>query len=54
VSQVPTSLAGLLSLLAGCFTQPTFQTFGMLVVGSYAFRSRAAWEAVSGGVLGVG
>lgn len=31
--QVPTSLAGLLSLLAPCFTQPTFQTFSMLVVG---------------------
>ena len=33
VSEVPTSLAGLLSLLAPCFTQPTFQTFGMLLVG---------------------
>jgi hypothetical protein len=33
MSEVPTSLAGLLSLLAGCFTQPTFQTFSMLVVG---------------------
>jgi hypothetical protein len=32
--QVPSSLAGLLSLLRGCFTQPTFDTFGMLVVGS--------------------
>ena len=31
--QVPTSLAGLLSLLGPCFTQPTFQTFSMLVVG---------------------
>ncbi|MCA1699738.1 MAG: transposase [Actinobacteria bacterium] len=31
--QVPTSLQGLLSLLRGCFTQPTFETFGMLVVG---------------------
>ena len=31
--QVPTSLAGLLSLLAPCFTQPSFQTFSMLVVG---------------------
>ena len=31
--QVPTSLAGLLSLLAPCFTQPTFQTFSMLLVG---------------------
>jgi len=33
MSEVPTSLAGLLSLLAGCFTQPSFQTFSMLVVG---------------------
>ncbi|MGH3609663.1 MAG: IS701 family transposase [Pseudonocardiaceae bacterium] len=31
--QVPTSLAGLLSLLAPAFTQPTFQTFSMLMVG---------------------
>ena len=31
--QVPSSLAGLLSLLAPCFTQPSLQTFGMLVVG---------------------
>jgi hypothetical protein len=29
----PTSLAGLLSLLAPAFTQPTFQTFCMLMVG---------------------
>ena len=34
--QVPTSLAGLLSLLRGCFTQPSFETFCMLVVGSVA------------------
>ncbi len=34
--QVPTSLAGLLSLLGPCFSQPTFQTFSMLVVGSVA------------------
>ena len=33
MSQVPSSLAGLLSLLAPCFTQPTFQTFSMLMVG---------------------
>ena len=33
MSKVPTSLAGLLSLLSGCFTQPTFQTFSMLLVG---------------------
>jgi hypothetical protein len=30
---MPSSLAGLLSLLAPCFTQPTFQTFSMLMVG---------------------
>jgi hypothetical protein len=34
VFQVPTSLGGLLVLLRPCFTQPTFQTFSMLVVGS--------------------
>ena len=34
--QVPSSLAGLLSLLSPCFTQPTFQTFGVLVVGCLA------------------
>jgi len=33
VCQVPISLAGLLSLLAPCFTQPSFQTFSMLVIG---------------------
>ncbi|MCA1680582.1 MAG: transposase [Actinobacteria bacterium] len=33
MSQVPISLAGLLSLLGPCFSQPTFQTFSMLVVG---------------------
>jgi len=33
VRQVPTSLGGLLSLLAPCFTQPSFQAFSMLVVG---------------------
>ena len=37
--QVPTSLAGLLSLLVPCFTQPTFQTFSMLMVG-FAGRIR--------------
>jgi DDE superfamily endonuclease len=51
VSQVPTSLAGLLSLLAGCFTQPTFQTFGMLVVGSVA---RARDCTVTGMLQGAG
>jgi DDE superfamily endonuclease len=33
VLQVPSSLAGLLSLCRPAFTQPSFQTFGMLVVG---------------------
>ncbi|MDA8069984.1 MAG: transposase [Actinomycetota bacterium] len=32
--QVPSSLQGLLSLLAPCFTQPTFETFSLLVVGA--------------------
>ena len=31
--QVPSSLAGLLSLCRPAFTQPSFQTFSMLVVG---------------------
>lgn len=33
---LPASLDGLLSLLAPCFTQPTFQTFRALVVGQLA------------------
>jgi len=33
VCQVPSSLAGLLSLCRPAFTQPSFQTFSMLVVG---------------------
>jgi len=33
VLQVPSSLAGLLFLCRPAFTQPSFQTFGMLVVG---------------------
>jgi len=33
VCQVPSSLAGLLSLFGPAFTQPSFQTFSMLVVG---------------------
>ncbi len=33
VLQVPSSLQGLLSLFEGCFTQPTLQTFSMLLVG---------------------
>lgn len=31
--QVPSSLQGLLSLFDGCVTQPTLQTFSMLLVG---------------------
>jgi len=34
--QVPSSLAGLLSLLEPCFTAPTFRTFSMLTVGFIA------------------
>jgi DDE superfamily endonuclease len=45
VCQVPISLAGLLSLLAPCFTQPSFQTFSMLVVG---FASRVRDCTVTG------
>ncbi len=33
VLQVPSSLQGLLSLFDGCFTQPSLQTFSMLLVG---------------------
>jgi hypothetical protein len=36
VLQVPTSLAAVLSLLRGCFTQPSFETFSMLLIGSVA------------------
>ncbi len=36
---MPSSLAGMLSLLAPCFTQPTFQTFNAMVVG-FAGRIR--------------
>ena len=43
--QVPSSLAGLLSLLAPCFTAPTFQTFSMLTVG---FIARIRENTVTG------
>jgi DDE superfamily endonuclease len=33
---VPASLAGLVSLFAGCFTQPTFRTFRALLIGFIA------------------
>jgi hypothetical protein len=37
---VPVSLDGLLSLLAPCFTQPTFQTFRALLVGQISQTER--------------
>ena len=37
---VPVSLDGLLSLLAPCFTQPTFQTFRAMVLGQVAQTGR--------------
>jgi hypothetical protein len=37
---VPVSLDGLLSLLAPCFTQPTFQTFRALLVGQVSQTGR--------------
>ncbi len=43
--QVPSSLAGLLSLLAPCFTTPSFQTFSMLTVG---FIARIRENTVTG------
>jgi hypothetical protein len=33
---MPSSLSGVLSLLEPCFTQPTFQTFSMLLIGMIA------------------
>jgi len=37
---VPVSLDGLLSLFAGCFTQPSFQTFRALVLGQISQTGR--------------
>jgi hypothetical protein len=37
---VPVSLEGLLSLFAGCFTQPSFQTFRAMVLGQVAQTGR--------------
>src|SRR5579875_584251 len=37
---VPVSLDGLLSLFAGCFTQPSFQTFRAMLVGQVAQTGR--------------
>jgi len=51
VLQVPTSLAGLLSLLAPAFTQPAFQTFSMLMVG---FVGRMRDCTVTGMLQGAG
>jgi hypothetical protein len=46
---VPGSLDALLSLVRGCFTQPTFQTFRALVVG---FVSRVGEHTVTGMLIG--
>lgn len=46
---VPASLDGLLSLLAPCFTQPTFQTFRALVVGQV---SQTGLRTVCGMLVG--
>ena len=47
--EVPSSLAGLLSLLAPCFTAPTFKTFQALLVG---FVSQTQARTVCGMPLG--
>lgn len=47
--EVPCSLAGLLSLLAPCFTRPTFGTFQALLVG---FVSQTATRTVCGMLVG--
>lgn len=46
---VPVSLDGLLSLLSGCFSQPTFQTFRALVVGQI---SQTGLRSVTGMLVG--
>jgi hypothetical protein len=45
---VPCSLDAVLSLLEGCFTQPTFQVFRALVVG---FLGRVGEHTVTGMLL---
>jgi len=45
MSAIPSSLAGLLSLLSPCFTAPTFATFSMLTVG---FIARVRENTVTG------
>lgn len=47
--EVPSSLAGLLSLLAPCFTAPTYRTFQALLVG---FVSQTATRTVCGMLVG--
>jgi hypothetical protein len=49
--QVPGSLAELVSLFDGCFTQPTFQTFRALVVG---FIARVGEHTVTGCLVACG
>jgi hypothetical protein len=46
---VPASLDGLLSLFAGCFTQPTFQTFRALVTGQI---SQTGLRTITGMLVG--
>ena len=46
---VPASLDGLLSLLAPCFTQPSFQTFRALVLGQL---SQTGLRTVCGMLVG--
>jgi hypothetical protein len=55
VLQVPSSLRGLLSLLAACFTEPTFETFTLLVLGAVArVRDRTVTGMLqAAGVAGV-
>jgi hypothetical protein len=49
--QVPGSLAELVSLFAGCFTQPTFRTFRALLVG---FIARVGEHTVTGCLVACG
>ena len=49
--QVPGSLGELVSLFAGCFTQPTFQTFRALLVG---FIARVGEHTVTGCLVACG
>jgi len=49
--QVPGSLAELVSLFAGCFTQPTFRTFRALLVG---FIARVGEHTITGCLVACG